>query len=42
VRRKFIEIFEREGSAIAQETIKRIAALYAVEKEARYTKRCEG
>jgi len=36
VRRKFIEIFEREGSAIAEETIKRIAALYAVEKEARY------
>jgi hypothetical protein len=36
VRRKFIEIFEREGSAIAEEAIKRIAALYAVEKEARY------
>jgi hypothetical protein len=36
VRRKFVEIFEREGSAIAEETIKRIAALYAVEKEARY------
>ena len=36
VRRKFVEIYEREGSAIAEETIKRIAALYAVEKEARY------
>ena len=36
VRRKFVEVFEREGSAIAEETIKRIAALYGVEKEARY------
>lgn len=36
VRRKFIDIYESEGSAIAEETIKRIAALYAVEKEARY------
>lgn len=36
VRRKFVEVYEREGSAIAEETIKRIAALYAVEKEARY------
>jgi transposase len=36
VRRKFVDIFEREGSAIAEETIKRIDALYAVEKEARY------
>ena len=36
MRRKFVEIYEREGSAIAEETIKRIAALYAVEKEARY------
>jgi len=36
VRRKFVEIYEREGSAIAEEAIKRIAALYAVEKEARY------
>ena len=36
VRRKFVEVFDREGSAIAEETIKRIAALYAVEKMARY------
>lgn len=36
VRRKFVDIYESEGSAIAEETIKRIAALYAVEKEARY------
>lgn len=36
VRRKFVEVFEREGSGIAEETIKRIAILYAVEKEARY------
>ena len=36
VRRKFVDIYEREGSAIAEEAIKRIAALYSVEKEARY------
>jgi hypothetical protein len=36
VRRKFVDVFETEGSAIAAETIKRSAALYAVEKEARY------
>ena len=36
VRRKFVDIYESEGSAIAQEAIKRIASLYAVEKEARY------
>ena len=36
VRRKFVEVFESQGSAIAEEAIKRIAALYAVEKEARY------
>jgi len=36
VRRKFVDIYESEGSAISQEAIKRIAALYAVEKEARY------
>ncbi len=36
VRRKFVDVYESEGSAIAEETIKRIATLYAVEKEARY------
>ena len=36
VRRKFVDVYESEGSAIAEEAIKRIAALYAVEKEARY------
>ena len=36
VRRKFVDIYESEGSAIAEVAIKRIAALYAVEKEARY------
>ena len=35
VRRKFVEVFEREGSAIAGEAIKRVAALYALEKAAR-------
>jgi len=33
---QFLEVPESEGSAIAEETIKRNAALYAVEKEARY------
>ena len=36
VRRKFIEVFDRNGSAIAEEAIKRIATLYRVEKAARY------
>jgi len=35
VRRKFVDVFEREGSAIAKEVIERIADLYGVEKEAR-------
>ena len=35
VRRRFVEVFEREGSAIAGEAIKRVAALYALEKAAR-------
>ena len=36
VRRKFVDVFERDGSTIARETIERIARLYAVEKDARY------
>ncbi|MGB5560424.1 MAG: IS66 family transposase [Paracoccaceae bacterium] len=36
VRRKFVDVFERDGSTIAKEAIERIAKLYAVEKEARY------
>jgi transposase len=36
VRRKFVDVFERDGSAIAKEAIERIAKLYAVEKDARY------
>ena len=36
VRRKFVDVFERDGSAIAKEAIERIAKLYAVEKKARY------
>ena len=35
VRRKFVDVSEREGSAIAKEVIERIADLYGVEKEAR-------
>ncbi len=36
VRRKFVDIYESEGSGIAEAAIKRIAMLYGVEKEARY------
>jgi hypothetical protein len=35
VRRKFVDEVERTGSPIAQQAIKQIAELYAVEKEAR-------
>lgn len=35
VRRKFVDIHKSQGSSIAEEAIKRIASLYAVEKEAR-------
>lgn len=35
VRRKFGDIHRAQGSAIANETIRRIAQLYAVEKEVR-------
>ena len=35
VRRKFVDVQQSQGSAIAEEAIKRIAALYAVEKEGR-------
>jgi len=35
VRRKFVEVYEAQGSAIAKEVIERIAVLYRVEKEAR-------
>ena len=35
VRRKFVDVFAAQGSSIAEQAIKRIAQLYAVEKEAR-------
>ena len=35
VRRKFVDVHKAQGSAIADEAIRRIAELYAVEKEAR-------
>ena len=35
VRRKFVDVHRAQGSAIAEEAIRRIAQLYAVEKEAR-------
>lgn len=35
VRRKFVDVHKAQGSAIAEDTIRRIADLYAVEKEAR-------
>ncbi|SFQ67867.1 Transposase [Roseivivax halotolerans] len=35
VRRKFVDVHRAQGSAIADEAIRRIAQLYAIEKEAR-------
>ena len=35
VRRKFVDVHRAQGSAIAEETIRRIAKLYAIEKVAR-------
>ena len=35
VRRKFVDIHKSQGSSIAEEAIKRISSLYAIEKEAR-------
>ena len=35
IRRKFVDVHKARGSAIAEEAIRRIARLYAVEKEAR-------
>lgn len=35
IRRKFVDVSQSEGSTIAEETIKRIAGLYAVKKQAR-------
>ena len=35
VRRKFVDVFTAQGSSIAEEAIRRIAELYAIEKEAR-------
>ena len=35
VRRKFVDVFASQGNAIAEEAIRRIAELYAVEKNVR-------
>jgi len=35
IRRKFVDVHKSQGSAVAEEAIKRIARLYAIEKEAR-------
>ena len=35
IRRKFVDVFQSEASVIAEEAIKRIARIYAVEKEGR-------
>ena len=35
IRRKFVDVHKSQGSAIAEEAIKRIAGLYGIEKEAR-------
>ena len=35
IRRKFVDVFAAQGSAVAEEAIKRIALLYGVEKQVR-------
>ena len=35
VRRKFVDVYKAQGGTVAEEAIRRIAALYAVEKQAR-------
>jgi len=35
IRRKFVDVYQAQGGAIAEEAIKRIAVLYGVEKQAR-------
>jgi transposase len=35
IRRKFVDVFQAEGSVIAEKALKRVAGLYAVEKEGR-------
>jgi hypothetical protein len=35
IRRKFVDVHKAQGSAIAEEAIRRIAELYAIEKQAR-------
>ena len=35
IRRKFVDVVKASGSAVAEDTVRRIAELYAVEKEAR-------
>ena len=35
IRRKFVDVHQAQGGVVAEEAIKRIAALYAVEKQAR-------
>nr|WP_011102833.1 IS66 family transposase [Ruegeria sp. PR1b]AAN05207.1 RC134 [Ruegeria sp. PR1b] len=35
IRRKFVDVFQSQGLAVAEEAIRRIAGLYAVEKDAR-------
>ncbi len=36
VRRKFVDVYEAQGSSIAEEAIRRIAKLYGIEKQVRY------
>ena len=41
IRRKFVDIFEAQGSAIAGDAIKRIAQLYKIEKQVRGSPPCK-
>lgn len=35
IRRKFVDVFQSQGLQVAEDAIRRIAELYAVEKDAR-------
>ena len=41
IRRKFVDVQQSQGSAIAEEAIKRIAKIYGIEKQARYSNKID-
>jgi len=42
IRRKFVDVFEAQGSAIAGEAIEQIAQLYKIEKQVRGSRPMRG